>query len=116
MNQTRIIQHQIKQKVQKDTLQNLIYELKAREERFEQISQIANQKGLGYPSVQARGHSLGIKTDKRDLVDTSKDKFNIPSSPKNDFQDQLLLLTDMSPEMKLSIAKQNDSMNKKPQR
>ena len=51
INQTRIIQNHIKQKVQKDTLQNLIYELKAREERFEQVSQIANQKGLGYPSV-----------------------------------------------------------------
>ena len=38
-----------------------------------------------------------------------------PSSPKNDFHDQLLLLTDMSPEKKLKIQKDNDSVNKRQQ-
>ena len=36
--QTKIMNNQMKEKVRKDSLQNLIYELKAREERFEQTS------------------------------------------------------------------------------
>ena len=140
IKQTKILNNNIKDKIRKDSLQNLIYELKAREERFEQTSRAQNDKGLGYPTVSLRGNSFGGANNRPQHDPTTMGKreryqislglapgsgiddaarrdarFNLPTSIKGEYAEQLLATTELTPEIRQSLAA-NPRAKKLPQR
>lgn len=97
----------------------VIYELKHREERFEQTSRVLQESGLGFSQTTVRGNTQkkyqnfsALDSGRGNLAQDSR--FSLKTSVRGDYSEQLYLFTDMPIEMRKAIAK--PSAIKLPQR
>ena len=102
----------------------VIYEIKHRDERFEQTSRVQNEKGLGFIEASIRGKAIHDTDEKRirkiykqiprkKTVSTSSlshqtsiAKYDGRSVGRSDLNDQLAMLTDLPVEVRQNISKQ----------
>ena len=83
----------------------MIYELRKREDRFEQSSQAQNERGLGAERVTIRNTSLNPSNSKREryeiamglnVRDSQNSRFALPGSVRNDFTDSVIKTSELN--------------------